>query len=71
MRLVLTPPVSIITPVENMSLFAPRLTFKRDAAKGVLHRAVPRRARMQGSWNFVLLNSRLESNKEEEEEEEA
>jgi len=32
--------------------------------------AVPRRARIQGSQTFVSLNSRLESNKEEEEEEE-
>ena len=29
----------------------------------------PRRARIQGSQTFVSLNSRLESNKEEEEEE--
>jgi hypothetical protein len=28
---------------------------------------VPRRARIQGSYNFVSLNSRLESNEEEEE----
>ena len=32
--------------------------------------AVPRRARIQGSWTYVSLNFRLESNKEEEEEEE-
>ena len=30
--------------------------------------AVPRRAHIQGSWICVLLNSRLESNKEEEDE---
>ena len=30
-------------------------------------KAVPRRARVQVSWTFVSLNSRLESNKEEEE----
>ena len=28
--------------------------------------AVPRRARIQGSWTFVSLNYRLESNREEE-----
>ena len=32
--------------------------------------AVPRSARIEGSWTFLLLNSRLASNKEEEEEEE-
>ena len=30
--------------------------------------AVPRRVRMQGSYTFASLNSRLESNREEEEE---
>ena len=32
--------------------------------------AVPRRARIQGSWTIVSLNSRLESNRGKEEEEE-
>ena len=33
---------------------------------GVRQAVVPRRARIQGSWTLVSLNSRLESNKAEE-----
>jgi len=49
-----TPPGSSLSIVLNL-----RTTTSQKCE------AVPRRARIQGSWNFESLNSRLESNKEE------
>ena len=37
-----------------------------DTTSSLKCAAVPRRARIEGSWTFVSLNSRLESNEEEE-----
>ena len=41
----------------------------RQRYRGEKCEVVPRMARIQGSWTFASLNSRLEGNKENEEEE--
>ena len=54
-----------VESVMCLTMGVPQRDLKTTASQNI--EAVPRRARIQGSCTFVSLNSRLESNKEEEE----